>query len=131
MEEKKYPTSKLLAIFVWVFPAIILGLLIWSVVTGKSNTTVTSMATMFVAAIAIAGYVVKCYMKKASLENVLVAFVRFMKCMLQLQKENPELEIYPASQLKADAKYISDSYKQEIQNSLRTIIQEDVTTKIT
>lgn len=130
MQEKKYPTSKLIAVVVWIFPAILIGLEIWAVIKEKSATVVGSIATMFVAAIAISGYVVKCYMKKSSLENILLAFVRFIKSMIGIQKEYPNYEIYPASQIKRDVQYVSDVYKQEIQNSIKTTVTEDVTTKI-
>lgn len=129
MEEKKYPTSKVIAVSVWIFPTILLGLAAWAVLNEKSLTTVAALATMFVAAFGACAYIVKCYTKKSTIENLMIGYVRYIKCMLALQRDNSDLEIYSLVQLKSDVKYVSDVYKQEIQNNIRTTIQEDVTNK--
>jgi hypothetical protein len=131
MKQKKVTTSKVVLFIPWIMSAVILGLVIWTVVTNKAVTQITALTTIYTATVAIAGYTVKWYAKKAALENEPKVRLGVIAETIQLARDNPDLRIYDTVQIKADIQAVTSPIKSDEESQYKSIIGEDVGTKIT
>jgi hypothetical protein len=109
----------------------ILSFVIWAVRSDKSTTVITSLSTIYTATVAIAGYTVKWYAKKAALENEPKVRLGVIAETIQLARDNPDLKIYDTVQVKADIQAVTSPIKSDEESQYKSIIGEDVGTKIT
>jgi hypothetical protein len=131
MKQKKVTTSKVVLFIPWIMSAVILGLVIWTVVTNKAVTQITALTTIYTATVAIAGYSVKWYAKKAALENEPKVRLGVIAETIQLARDNPDLRIYDTVQVKADIQAVTSPIKSDEESQYKSIIGDDVGTKIT
>lgn len=131
MKQKKVTTSKIVLFIPWVMSVAILSFVIWAVRSDKSTTVITSLSTIYTATVAIAGYTVKWYAKKAALENEPKVRLGVIAETIQLARDNPDLKIYDTVQVKADIQAVTSPIKSDEESQYKSIIGEDVGTKIT
>lgn len=131
MKEKRITTSKIVLFIPWIMSAAILSFVIWAIKTEKSTTIITSLATIYTATVAIAGYSVKWYAKKAALENEPKVRLGVIAETIQLARDNPDLRIYDTVQVKADIQAVTSPIKSDEESQYKSIIGEDVGVKIT
>jgi hypothetical protein len=131
MKQKRFTTSKIVLSVPWIMSAAILGLVTWAVITNKAVTQITALSSIYAATVAIAGYSVKWYMKKAALENEPKVRLGVIAETIELARSNPDLKIYDTVQVKADIQAVTSPIKADEENQYKNIISEDVGIKIT
>jgi hypothetical protein len=111
--------------------ALILSLVVWAVTREKSLTVITSLATIYTATVAIAGYTNKWYAKKAALENEPKVRLGVIKETIALARDNPDLKIYDTVQIRADVQSVVSPIKSDEETQYKNLVTDDVGTKIT
>lgn len=127
---KKTSTSKLVLFFAYIFPIILLSLMLFLVIKEKNPTYLNYIEVAFVASLGVTGYVTKWYMKKAAMENLSKVRFGIMKEMYEFQKQNKDFEVYTKTNIKSDAKDILDPLNDESKYIYKTMINDNLDTKI-
>jgi hypothetical protein len=128
---KKITVSKIILFIPYFMSIAVLALVIWAVTKEKSLTTIASLASIYTATIAIAGYTNKWYARKAALENEPKVRLGVIKETIQLARDNPDLKIYDTLQIKQDIQSIVSPIKSDEETQYKNLVTDDVGTKIT